>query len=179
MFKKLWKDPVGSNVIAGIILGIGAFLVAFIYGILTDKPIKDSVLYLWHLDITLGPTLVVVFLLLIVVNIFINLFKYRPTKMERLKELFHNKFNKRIDEENKITYRFNTYIDEYTNYPFISDLRIYCNNHELESLIRKDSGCSRIGCHHSRKGYDDSLIIQELETFLLNEWEKMKSSRGE
>ncbi|GEM_PF-910009 len=176
MFKRIWKDPVWSGVISAAIITTFGFMVMFIYSLVTDKPVKDSILYLWNLKINLGSTLVVVFSLAIVVRIIVNLLKSKPSKKQRLEKIFHNKFNKIVDEENKITYRFNAYIDEFTNYPFISDLRIYCNEHESESLISHIDGCRRPGCNKLRKGYDERFIKPEIETSLLKIWEDMKSS---
>ncbi|WP_313672014.1 hypothetical protein [Sphingobacterium multivorum] len=175
MLKKIWKDPVGSAIIAAIILTVGAFMISLIYGLATDKPVKDLILDLWNLKISLGYTLVVFFLIVVASNIFKKLMKSKPSKIERLEKDFHDKFRKIVDEENKITYRFNAYISDYTGYPFISDLRIYCTNHDSESLFIEHGGCRRAGCKNYGKGYDESIVKQEIETSLLKAWEDMKS----
>lgn len=175
MLKKIWNDPVGSAVIGAIITPIILSLFPFIYSLITDKPVKESIFYLWNLEIKLGYTLVVICSLIIVLNLILKLRKQKPSKIERLSQDFHNKFQKIVDEENKITYRFNAYISSYTGYPFISDLRIYCTNHDSESLFVEHGGCRRAECKNYGKGYDESIVKEEIETSLLKAWEDMKS----
>lgn len=173
MIKNLWKDPVWSKVIAAIIISIGAFLISLTYSLITKLSVKESFIYLWKYQIPLGPTILVLFILYVLISITIYIKKRRSSNEEKLEDLFHKQFNKVIDNENKITYRFNAYIHSLNKFPFISDLRIYCNNHNSETLMNPHKGCNQIGCIHYNMGYNNREIKQNLETYLLGEWEKM------
>lgn len=173
MIKNLWKDSVWSKVISAIIITIGAFLISLIYSLVTDLSVKESFLYIWNIKTLLGPSILIVILLFLFSSIIRNLGRQQTTKSERNEDIFHKKYNKIIDSENKVTYRFNAYINSYNKFPFISELRVYCNNHQPESLMDKYQGCNRNGCIHYNKGYNESAIVKEIETYLLNEWEKI------
>lgn len=172
MLKKIWKDPVGASVISGVIL----FLLPPIYSLVNGKPVKDSALFLWNLDIKLGPTVIVFFLFLIIVLIVRKFITNPVNSIEELTKSFCKKWTKITDEENKVTFRFNTFISSMSGYPFITDLRLYCINHKTESLISNTNGCNKKGCINFQNRYDKGGITQEIETLLLTEWEKIKSN---
>ena len=175
MIQNLWKDPVWSKVISAIIISAGAFLISFIYGQITDLTIKESFVDLWNYKILLGPTIIILILMFLIVSIIKLIRRKKPYQSSKLEDIFHKKYNKYIDSENKITYRFNAYVSSYNKFPFVSELRVYCNNHEPESLMKPNSGCNRHNCIHFNKGYNETGLKQEIETYLLNEWEKMKN----
>jgi len=175
MFDNMWKDPVWSKVISAIIITVGGFIISLIYSLITDLTIKESILYIWNLKVTLGLTLIIIFLFILLISIIKTARSRKPTKIESLETQFHNKYNKIIDDKNNLTYRFNTYVSSIDKFPFISELRVYCNNHDTEVLITEYQGCNRPGCNRFGKGYSKSLLKQEIETYLLGEWEKMKA----
>ena len=73
-----------------------------------------------------------------------------------------------------IIYRFNAYIDNYTNFPFISELRVYCTAHDgRERLMDSDDGCPDKNCINHKKKYSEKLLINDIETGLLKIWENM------
>ncbi|QOG04820.1 hypothetical protein [Flavobacterium sp. MDT1-60] len=175
MIQNSWKDPVWSKVISAIIISVGAFFISFTYSQLTDLTIKESFLVLWNYKILLGPTIIILILLYLIVSIIKSIRRRKPNNSNKLENIFHKKYSKYVDSENKVTYRFNAYISSYNKFPFISELRVYCNNHNPEALMKPYSGCNRQGCIHLNKGYNETELKQEIETYLLNEWEKMKA----
>ncbi|URM36380.1 hypothetical protein [Flavobacterium anhuiense] len=174
MLKNSWKDPVWSKVISVIIISVGAFLISLIYSQITNLSITESFLFLWNYKISLGSTLLILIVILLIISIIKSTRRTKPDKSQKLEDIFHKKYNKYIDSENKVTYRFNAYISSYNKFPFISELRVYCTNHIPEALMKPNYGCNRQGCIHLNKGYNESQLKQEIETYLLNEWEHMK-----
>lgn len=174
MLKKIWKDPVVASVIGTLISSFILLVIAVIYSLITDKSIKDSTLFLWNLDIKLGWTILVLFFLILLVAFLKKIRTNSDNRNDKLEDLFHKKFNKITDENNKVTYRFNAYIDDLDNYPFISDLRIYCENHGNSSLMSQTTGCNKQGCNHFNKGYNHNQIKKEIESSLLEKWDDMK-----
>lgn len=178
MFKKIWKDPVGSDLISTVIGVTGAFIITFMYSLFTDMNVKDLILKLWNLDIKLGIALVTFSLLLIAFSVIKNVLKPKLSKIERLEILFSEKYNKILYTDLNITCRFTAFIDEYNNYPAIHDLRVYCNKHDPECLLTEYRGCRYQGCNNMPTGYSENAITQQIEAYLLKEWEKMKSSEA-
>lgn len=169
----LWESVI-ATVIASVVLSIGGFLLSFIYSLFTKLTIEQAIYTLWSYQIQLG--YLVAFLIVFLPLTIVLIARKDSSKLEKLESTFHAKYTKIIDRENNVTYRFNAYISEYNKFPFISDLRVYCNNHENESLIDKFKGCNRIDCHVFKGGYNEEGLKKELETYLLGEWEKMKAS---
>lgn len=176
--KNLWKDAVWSKVISAIIIAVGAFLISFAYSLVTDLSVEESIIYLWKYEILLGPTLLIIIIVYFLISIVKSIIKSKskPKNIEELEDKFHEKFNKIVSEEDKITYRFNAFVSMYSGLPYISHLKVYCNNHETEVLMSKSRGCNRQGCFNYNISYSESLIKDEIETHLLGEWEKIKGS---
>ena len=174
MIKNLWKDPVWSKVISAIIIGVGFFVISFVYSLITELSVEDSILKLWKYEIFLGPTLLIISIIYILISVIKSITKRKPSKTEKLENIFHEKFNKIVNNEDKTTYRFTASISGLTNYPYISNLKVYCNYHETEVLMTPYQGCNRQGCLHYNVRFNKYALKQEIETHLLNEWEEMK-----
>lgn len=174
MLKKNWNDPVWSKVISAVIIAIGGFLISLIYSAVTELTLKQSIKYLWHYKIELGPTISIVFLALFILAIIQKFAKKSPSKREKLETKFHQKFKKIDDFSQPITYRFNAYISSLNNFPFISELRVYCTAHNgRENLMTTYGGCPDRNCRNHGKTYSESLLKTQIETDLLQEWENM------
>ncbi len=174
MFKKIWSDPVWSKVISAIIIAIGGFIISVIYSVITELTLEQSIKYLWNYKIELGPTISIVFMVLFIFAIIQKFVKKNPSKREKLETKFHEKFRKFEDSLEPITYRFNAYISNYTNFPFISELRVYCTAHDgRERLMNTYDGCPDRNCINHKKTYSERLLINDIETNLLKIWENM------
>ena len=176
MFKKIWSDPVWSKVISAIIIAVGSFLISIIYSVSTELTLKQSSTFLWNYQIKLGPTIIVIILGLLILALIQNITQKSPSKIEKLKSKFHQKFRKIDDSADPITYRFNAYISSYTNFPFISELRVYCTAHnDGEKLMSSHSGCPIPNCSKHRMSFDQNSLKTQIETSLLKEWEIMNT----
>jgi len=174
--KNLWKDPVWSKVISAIIIAVGAFLISLVYSLITELSVKDSILHLWKYEILLGPTILIIIIIYFLISVIKSIIKCKSSKTEKLEDKFHKEFNKIVSIENKTTYRFNAFISSLNDLPFISEFRVYCNNHETEVLMSPSQGCNRQGCFHYNVGYNKFTVKQEIETYLLIEWEKINGT---
>jgi hypothetical protein len=174
MFKKIWSDPVWSKVISAIIIAGGSFLISIIYSLNTELNLKQSSAFLWNHQIKLGPTIVVIICGLLILALIQSITQKSPSKREKLESKFHQKFRKIEDSVDPITYRFNAYISSYTNFPFISELRVYCTAHnDGEKLMSSHSGCPNPNCSKYRISFDQNYLKTHIETSLLKEWEIM------
>ena len=174
MFKKIWSDPVWSKVISAIIIAVGSFLISIIYSVSTKLTLKQSFTFLWDYQIKLGPTIIVIIFGLLILALIQNITQKGPSKIEKLESKFHQKFRKIDDSADSITYRFNAYISSYTNFPFISELRVYCTAHnDGEKLMSFYSGCPDPNCSKHRISFDQKFLKTQIETNLLREWENM------
>ncbi len=175
MLKKMWKDPVWSKVISALIITVGGFIISLLYSLITDRTVKESILYLWNIKVALGPLIIISFLLAILTSIIKKVRTKGRTEIQSLESIFHEKYTKIVDNENNLTYRFSAYVGASNKFPYISELRVYCNNHDMEVLLTQYQGCNRPGCKHFGKGYNESILKQNIETYLLGVWEKMKA----
>jgi hypothetical protein len=174
MLKKVWSDPVWSKVISAVILAVGGFIITVIYSATTKLPLEQSIKYLWQYKIELGTTIVGIILILLVLAIIQKIAEKSPTKSEKMASKFHQKYKKFDEPTLPITYRFNAYISTLTNFPFISELRVYCTNHNgRESLMTSYNGCPDQNCTNHRQTFSESLLKSQIETDLLKEWENM------
>jgi len=88
MFKKIWNDPVGSKVIAGIILSIGGYACLALYGLVKDISIIDILSY----PIPLGYFLLSILIICLLVISFTRVKKYlssiiiKEPKLEVIKQ---------------------------------------------------------------------------------------------
>lgn len=174
MFKKIWSDPVWSKVISVVITAIGGFIISIIYSLTTELTLEQSIKYLWHYKVELGPIISIFFIVILITSIIQKILKKSPSKREKLESEFHRKFRKIDDSGVPVRYRFNAYISSYTKFPFISDLRVYCSAHDgRESLMSQYNGCPDRECvNHGRK-YSEIDLKNQIETNLLKEWENM------
>ena len=177
MMKKVWTDPVWSKVIASTIITVGFFILSIIYSLLTDKTVEESLNYFWSYHVPLGPTILGVIVILLLIATVQRLIKKQPSRIERLEKRFQQENTEMVDGSVGVTCRYNAYISSYTNYPFISDLRLYCtgNNHP-QQLMTQHSGCPIPSCRNNGQGYNEHNLKTTIETYLLQVWDRMKNS---
>ena len=174
MFKKIWSDAVWSKVISAVIIAIGGFIISLIYSLTTKLTLEQSIKYFWHYKVELGPIISIFFIIILITSIIQKILKKSPSKREKLESKFHQKFRKFDDSSVPVRYRFNAYISSYTNFPFISELRVYCNAHNgRESLMSQYNGCPDRKCVNHGKAYSEIDLKTQIETDLLREWENM------
>ena len=174
--KKIWTDPVWSKVIATMIIAVGYFILGVIYSLITDKTLEESLKYLWSFLVPIGPTFLVIIILLLITALIQRILKKQPSKLEKLEALFHKENTERVDSLSGVTFRYNARISSSTKYPFITDLRVYCtgNNHPKQ-LMKKNSGCSVNGCQNQGRGYNEYGLKTQIETDLLQVWDEMRN----
>jgi hypothetical protein len=172
MLKKIWSDSVWSKVISAVILAVGGFIIIVIYSAITKLSLEQSIEYLWQYKIELGPTIIGIILILLVLAIIKKIAEISPSKRDKMASKFHQKYKKFDEHILPITYRFNAYIKSLTNFPFISELLVYCTDHNgIESLMTSYNGCPDRNSTNHRKTFSESLLKSQIETDLLKQWE--------
>lgn len=170
MIKKIWNDPVWSKIIASSILGVITLIGIFIKSNYDEKSFYETLIWLVKYPIQLFYILLLFLIGFSVQKIFKLKKNFYSSKQRKLRG-----FNFTIDIEAGIksewTVSFNS-----NGKPFITDLEIYCMEHGDVPLRFFGNKCSTVGCKNSRLHFNEFEIINHLESYVLNEWNKLNNN---
>jgi hypothetical protein len=162
MFKKIWKDPVWSKVIAGIILAIGSLLVVWIKSLIDKTSFQTALKGLFEAKIK------IVFVLAIFILYFIAREIYRkynlPWKRKRFAKI-HKSFNKETGNQ----YHWDTCF--INGLPAVLNLKVSCTKHGAIPIQFIYGRCPKEGCENSVEPIDEARIINLIESYLIHAWE--------
>ncbi|ARV13961.1 hypothetical protein [Polaribacter sp. SA4-12] len=169
MFKKIWKDPVGSKIIAWSIIGLIGLtsikITSFVKGITFNEVLK----IIYDFKVRIIYVLIVLFLIFI----FIRVIKRKKSYYSKTQKKIM-KFNKKLDEETEISYKWNVYFKTNGN-PSITDLEMFCNKHNDVPLRFITNRCPVKSCENSRIRISESRIKNNIESILINNWENLNA----
>lgn len=98
---------------------------------------------------------------------YINKDSYYSKKQKKLRQ-----FNNLIDNKTNILLRWSVYFDY--DKPFISDLDAFCKKHDGPPLRFVGRNCPRRDCDNNRINIDKYMVKNQIESDLIDRWEKMK-----
>ena len=176
----MWNWIVNHNVwnkvvAAGLITGLG-FLISFIYSLFTDQSFTALFTQIIFYKIPFWIIFITFFVMIILIGIYnakpakIKLSSEEKSLQEKKKE-FIKFYNKLIDEDNQITFRFTTYFHSTSGLPQIYNFKVYCNKHPVPVEFY-GSNCSDRGCENSRIHMNMAIAQRNAESQLLYYWEK-------
>ncbi|WP_405384100.1 hypothetical protein [Maribacter sp. LLG6340-A2] len=169
MFKRIWKDPVGSKIIAWSIIGligiISVKLTSLAKGITFQQALSD--IYEFKVRI------VYVALIVLVSFIMFRVFKKKRSYYSKAQNKLR-KFNRSLDPETGILYKWKVYFKSNGD-PFIADLEFYCTKHDDIPIRFVGNNCPMNGCKNSRVRLDEFGTKNHIESIVINEWEKINS----
>jgi len=168
MIKKVWKDPVWSQVIAFGILSLISLIIAKIKSITDNITFEQALNSLFELKVRLVYVIIALFIILIV----LQLFKRNKSFYSR-KQLKLRKFNKMTDENNGILFKWKVSFD-FGNKPFISDLTFFCLKHGNVPIKFMNNRCPIPECENSEKIIDIPRTKNFIESRVLHYWEQIK-----
>ncbi|GAB4156253.1 MAG: hypothetical protein Tsb0033_06590 [Winogradskyella sp.] len=167
MLKRIWKDPVGSKVIAVGILGVLSLIYAKIISVSDDITFSEAYERIFEIKIRLIYVVGGIFLFLLFKRIFTKKKGYYSSKQKKLRE-----FNKTTDPNTDIMFRWGVYFDYDT--PFISDLTAFCTKHEGPPIRFVNDRCTLRDCENHRNRIDLHMVKNLIESDLIDRWEKIK-----
>jgi len=167
MIKKIWKDPVGSKIIAWSIIGLIGIISVKITSEAKGITFYQALNYFYDLKVRIVYLLLAFLLYFIMFRVFKKKKSYYSKAQKKLRQ-----FNKSIDPETGILYKWKVYFKSNGD-PFISDLEFYCTKHDDVPIrfIRKN--CPISGCVNSRQRLDEYGTKNHIESIVINEWEKI------
>lgn len=175
----MWNWIVNHNIwnkvaAAGIITAFG-FLISFIYSLFTKEPFTALFTEIVFFKISFWIVFISFFAIIILIGIYNNKPKGKKLSSEekliqKKKEEFIKFYNKLIDEENKITFRFTTYFDSTSGLPQVYNFKVYCNRHDVAREFY-GSKCSDRSCENGRHSINEFIAKKEVESQLLHYWE--------
>lgn len=167
MIKKIWNDPVGSKIIASSILGLLGLIGIAIKSNYDEKSFYETFIWLVKFPIPLFYIVLSLIIIFIIYKIAKRKKNYYSPKQRKLRE-----FNSSIDNEAGIKSEWTVYF--YNNgKPFITDLEFFCLLHDEVPIRFFGNRCSHIGCKNSVLEFNEYEIKNHLESFVLNEWNKL------
>jgi hypothetical protein len=173
MFKRIWKDPVWSKVIAGVLLAVGSLIYALIKSSVANISVKTTLQGLFEINIRVLYILLIILFWLIIRAIFWQNGSY----LTRKKRKFLRHVRGSLDDDGtglifKWTNRFNG------DKPVISDLKAYCNLHDKVPFNLVNARCPASSCPNSVHGIDFEKTLAVLESYLVEAWEKEKNKNN-
>lgn len=167
MIRKLWKDPVGSKVIAVGILGVISLIYAKIISATEGITFSQAYQSIFEIKVRLIYVAGAIILVLLLRRIFKNKKSFYSSKQKKLRE-----FNNSKDPNTDILFRWGVYFDYDT--PFIADLDAFCTKHEGAPIRFINDRCPIHGCENSRNQINLHMVKNLIESDLIDRWEKMK-----
>lgn len=168
MFKKIWKDPVGSKLIAAGIIGVVTILGVWVKGYYSNESFYEALVWFLNLPIPLYFILSGVILVLVIIRIF----RYRKQgyspKQRKLRE-----FNSSTDTEVNVRAEWTVYFNS-KGKPFIADLEFYCLEHGSTPMRFYANRCTYKNCKNSKLSFNEFEIKNIYESLVLDEWNKIK-----
>src|SRR5690554_720343 len=127
MLKKIWKDSVGSKIIATGIIGVITFLYLKFESYSENITLTESYNKIVSFKVSLFYVFVFFSLFLIMTSLIRKLIKSRKGRYnKKQKELI--KFNKTQDPETGLLFKWIVYFKQ-NGTPFITDLTAFCTKH--------------------------------------------------
>jgi hypothetical protein len=167
MFKKIWKDPVGSKIIAWSIIGLIGLISLKATSLVKGITFNETVMRFYELKVRI----IYILLALLLTFILIRVFKKKKSSYSKTQKKLRE-FNKSLDPESGILYKWTVYFKRNGN-PFITDLEIFCNKHDDVPIRFLGNKCSINGCENSRIRLDQYGAENHIESIVINEWEKL------
>jgi hypothetical protein len=164
MFKKIWKDPVWSKVIAGIILALGSLLFVWIKSLIEKVSIQIVLKEILEIKIRLVYAVAIIILYLIIRAIY-RIYSLRGKQARFIKEV--NRFE---NPDTGILIKWEAGFLNDT--PMIIDLSLFCTRHENIPIRFVDYKCPMPDCVNSIQYRDKRLDINLIESILINSWER-------
>lgn len=172
MIKKIWKDSVGSKVIAWLIIGILTFIGVKVKSYYDEKSFSETLNLLMDYQVKLIHIIIALVSILFLRWIYKLIFKkeknYYSKKQRQLKE-----FNTMTDTQQGIRNEWTVWFGS-NGKPFISDLEFFCTEHGDAPLRFYGNNCSMNGCKNSRLNINEHALKNYIESLVINEWNKIK-----
>ena len=166
MLKKIWKDPVGSKIIAWSIIGLIGLATIKITSLAKGITFNEALEYFYELKVRIVYVLIALLLTFILIRVFRRKKGYYSKAQNKLR-----KFNKSQDPETGILYKWKVYFKSNGD-PFISDLEFYCTKHDDVPIRFIRNNCPINGCENSRVRLDEYGTKNHIESIVINEWDK-------
>jgi hypothetical protein len=168
MIKKIWKDPVWSKVIAGVTLITISFIYVIIKSITSDISFQEAFQGLVNTKIRVVYVLALIFLYLILRQIFKKKYGFYAKNQKKLLR----QFNKHQDTEAGLQYKWIVHFAGDT--PSISNFTVFCTKHGEIPIKFFVDRCPVPECENSKKSFDILGVKNNFESVLIEKWDKLK-----
>lgn len=175
MIKKIWKDSVGSRIIAWLFILILTAAGMKAKSWFDETSFSEIFQYIINLEIRLIYVLAFIFVYSIVSKLLSTKEIIDEDEVEYGKEDILRKFNKLEDSEKNILIKWNVHFDLSGN-PFISDLTFFCTNHGEVPVRYIFDYCNVNGCKNARKKLNKYDVENGIESMVLHEWDKLNNN---
>ena len=163
-----------------IMVGLSGALVRPVESLLYYIPwsdIFDSNRWKWLIEPSISIFSILIDLIVLLIVILISrkiIRKFNSSREERLfKEL--KQFNNLICEQYKIKVTWDVGMGSlFNNDPFPYNIRMFCLNHGSHPLQLMHGHCSAPNCPNNQYHFDENILKNEIESRLLQRWEKLK-----
>lgn len=167
MIKKIWHDPVGSKVIAWVIIGILTLVGVAIKSSYDEKSFYETLLWFFNFPIPIYAILIALVTLVLIRKIIKRKKQFYNSKQRKLRE-----FNYSIDTERNIRTEWTVYFGS-NGKPFITDLEFFCLEHGNVPIRLFNNRCSHIGCKNASLNFNTFELKNYFESLVINEWNKL------
>lgn len=167
MLKKIWKDPVGSKIIAWSIIGLIGIASIKITSLAKGITFNEALEKFYEFKVRIIYVLITLLLTFILIRVLKKKKSYYSKTQKKLRE-----FNKSLDPETEILTKWNVYFKTNGN-PSISDFEMFCKKHDDVPIRFIANRCPVQGCENSRIRIDEYGIKNHIESMVINDWEKL------
>lgn len=167
--RKIWNNPVWSNVIAAGIIYLIGICYAFIASKIENISFEEMFSRVKNYQVSLI-TVFYIFLLYVSLLIFIKIIKWLFWSLDRKKRILRVE-NESIDNNNNIILRWNVHFNNY-NQPFINNLEAFCNYHQPPQRFL-NNGCTQLGCRNNGFNLDRRITKNNIESDLIDLWRRL------
>ena len=171
MLKKIWKDSVGSKIIAAGIIALITFSYLKFESYSEKITLTEAYNKVVSYKVSLFYVLIVALLVLISTSVIKKLLKnQKGLYNKKQKEL--RKFNKTKDSETDLLFKWIVYFKQ-NGTPFIADLTAFCTKHEDAPLKLINGNCPIYGCENHKIRLDSYGAKNHIESVVINKWDKL------
>lgn len=172
MIKKIWKDPVGSKIIAWLIILILTLIGIKIKSYYDEKMFIETIIFILNYKIQLWIAILFLLFLYLLKILYLSIFSKKDFYTKNQQKL--REFNTLTDNEQGIRYEWTVWFSNRNSKPFISDLEFYCTRHDNVPLKFLGKNCYVSGCKNSKVNINEFKAKNYIESLVLDKWNKMK-----
>lgn len=168
MFKKIWSDSVGSKIIASAIIGLFLIIYTKIESVSKEISFNESLKKILYIKLSVVYVIGFLLLLLILKSIFQKMFFSTSKETKKQKRL--REFNKSLDKELGLMYKWRVYFKQ-GGMPSIIDFTGFCTKHGDAPLKLVNGNCPIRDCSNHRINLNEYLTENYIESLVIHEWE--------